>query len=593
MKRKIKPNRLIIAVLILSLIIIAVGLKLSGIFDSDPDGVDRISEATPTASSIKVAERIRKQRSIERFDKLVITRDGDTSILLSAGCLANAEDVPLLIAEKRSEDELKKYVTGHVKKDGTIYFVGDDNAYNETGKSLENGLSKNYKVKNLVGKSSSEVNRNVLLEISKNKDGGIKELFICEKNNAENALSALATGRPIFIFDEKISKEQKSFLKSTALNNIYLIGDARTISTETELTLREHARSCFRFDNDDTQVNDRIIAEYFFKGKVNSFICAPASSHASCAIAGTMGRSANVPLFVTGRKEFEDAHVYSNLKSIKKCIVIGSKRQLRVSDLVRIFEEDTSVTVNDEDVSEYAKGFGKDSKSNVALYFIAHQDDETLSHFGGIIQDLRDGREVHVILITDGSSSGACELMIKSGVLQSKAQFTESRNKEFKSALMALGVDEKNIHTEGRFVDGSLKDNTKGLREYMLEWVNKYKGAVVRAHAPNIEEFSPHEDHAAIGRAAVYLYNKKNISELYLFPDSYNYKHYYGVKGINLKKLPINGLSESEKIKLNQAVQSYFFIDYVQGRYGIGSLSVPIYWKILQEEGCSYCYKYK
>ena len=108
MKRKIKPNRLIIAVLILSLIIIAVGLKLSGIFDSDPDGVDRISEATPTASSIKVAERIRKQRSIERFDKLVITRDGDTSILLSAGCLANAEDVPLLIAEKRSEDELKK-----------------------------------------------------------------------------------------------------------------------------------------------------------------------------------------------------------------------------------------------------------------------------------------------------------------------------------------------------------------------------------------------------------------------------------------------------------------------------------------------------
>ena len=127
----------------------------------------------------------------------------------------------------------------------------------------------------------------------------------------------------------------------------------------------------------------------------------------------------------------------------------------------------------------------------------------------------------------------------------------------------------------------------------MLEWVNKYEGAAVRAHAPNLEDFSPHDDHASIGRAAVYLYNKKNISELYLFPDSYNYKHYYGIKGIRLKKLPINGLEEVEKTKLKQAVDSYFYINYAEGRYGIGSLSVPIYWKILQEEGCSYCYKYK
>ena len=43
----------------------------------------------------------------------------------------------------------------------------------------------------------------------------------------------------------------------------------------------------------------------------------------------------------------------------------------------------------------------------------------------------------------------------------------------------------------------------------MLEWVSKYEGAAVRAHAPNLEDFSPHDDHASIGRAAVYLYNKK------------------------------------------------------------------------------------
>ena len=68
MNRKINPNKIIIVILILSLVIIALGLKLSGIFDSDPDGVDRIGEASPTESSLKIAEKIRKQKSIDRFD---------------------------------------------------------------------------------------------------------------------------------------------------------------------------------------------------------------------------------------------------------------------------------------------------------------------------------------------------------------------------------------------------------------------------------------------------------------------------------------------------------------------------------------------
>lgn len=116
-------------------------------------------------------------------------------------------------------------------------------------------------------------------------------------------------------------------MKGISLNNIYLIGDARTISTETELVLREYTKSCFRFDNDETPINDRSIAEYFFKGKVDRFICNPATSPAKCAIGGTLGKNLNLPDFVTGRKEFEDAHVYSNLKDIKKCIAIGSKKR--------------------------------------------------------------------------------------------------------------------------------------------------------------------------------------------------------------------------------------------------------------------------
>ena len=593
MKKKINPNKIIIAVLVLSLVIIAVGLKLSGILDSDPDGVDRVSEASPTALSLKIAEKIREQKSLEKFDKLVVTKDSDASVLISAASFANSKQAPLLIVENGKEDDIENYIENRVKKDGSIYFVGDESSYKDTGRKLEKYLSKRYKLNDVVGEDSSEINLKVLAEISKSNDDGIKELFICEKNNVENAFSALATGRPVFIFDEKISKEQTAFLKNMSLDNIYLIGDASTVSTETELSLRKFTKSCFRFDNGETPINDRLIAEYFFKDHPGSFICAPTSKPSNCVLGAVLANNFKLPIFTTGRKEFEDAHVYANLKNIKKCLVVGSKRQLRASELVKIFEEDTSVTSNEEEVSEYALGFGKESKSNVALYFIAHQDDETLSHFGGIIQDLRDGKEVHVILITDGASSGACELMIKSGVLDNKSQFAESRNKEFRSALMALGVEESNIHTEGRFVDGSLKDSTKELRSYMLEWINKYEGAAVRAHAPNIEGFSPHDDHASIGRAAVYLYNKNKISELYLFPDSYNYKHYYGAKGINLKKLPNNGLSEAEKAKLDQAIQSYFFIDYSAGRYGIGSLSVPIYWKILSEECCSYCYKYR
>lgn len=229
---------------------------------------------------------------------------------------------------------------------------------------------------------------------------------------------------------------------------------------------------------------------------------------------------------------------------------------------------------------------------STTIYFSAHQDDETLEDFGGIMQDLRNGKEVHVVLCTDGSSSGIYKELQSEGYDLTIDDFVAIRDAEFVNALVSIGVPPENIHIpSNRLKDGTLISEKKLLKEFIEYWVSSFSGAAVRTHSPKIGSIENHPDHFTIGEVCCELQDEGKIGELRLFVDRWHIDEYKAADGLELFELPAYGkLINDEAERLDGAIQAYMEINIEEGKYGIGGRSVPAYWEQLQTEPISCFY---
>jgi hypothetical protein len=169
----------------------------------------------------------------------------------------------------------------------------------------------------------------------------------------------------------------------------------------------------------------------------------------------------------------------------------------------------------------------KVASSPPAIFFIPHQDDETLSMGVAITQHLDADREVIAVLYTDGAGSVAQKIL--NGEVGSSwwggthnpategynhvdnQKFSEARNNELKSALLQLGVKPENIHIRNLTSDGTLTlDEVKTL---VLEYAQKYPGSSYKAMSHHDGSLS----HSLSGQALVDLYNQKAITDVRLY----------------------------------------------------------------------------
>ncbi|MCR5182224.1 MAG: PIG-L family deacetylase [Clostridia bacterium] len=242
--------------------------------------------------------------------------------------------------------------------------------------------------------------------------------------------------------------------------------------------------------------------------------------------------------------------------------------------------------------SERYKALLESSDYSTVLYFSAHQDDETLEDFGGILQDLRTGKEVHVVLCSDGSASGIYKLLLEEGHDLTMDEFTALRDIEFTNALVSLGVPAKNVHIpDDRLQDGTFADEKDRLKAFVRYWVDQYPNAAVRTHSPKLGDVENHTDHTTLGDVCCELQDEGVIKRLRLFVDKWHIEEYRAIKGLTLYKLPAYGkLIRDEADRLDGAKHAYSDIDIKEGRYGIGGRSVAGYWENLEQNPVSYFY---
>ena len=126
------------------------------------------------------------------------------------------------------------------------------------------------------------------------------------------------------------------------------------------------------------------------------------------------------------------------------------------------------------------------------FFFTPHQDDEALFMGASVRQHVLAGRQVYVILLTDGGASGNCI-----STYGSRADCVAARDQEFQNGVTSMGAIP--IIRADRVLDGS---DPAAMATYAKFVINQYYANVnyKLASYKTMSETDSHPDHAALGR---------------------------------------------------------------------------------------------
>lgn len=226
----------------------------------------------------------------------------------------------------------------------------------------------------------------------------------------------------------------------------------------------------------------------------------------------------------------------------------------------------------------YIYGQSRAGASGPAVFLLPHQDDEIFLA-GSIKQHVVAGRNVHVVMVTDGGSTRAKDkintrLRLEGRSPLSRTQLIEARNNEFMASMISLGVNKSNIHFANKeigpyYIDGKLTKYK--AREVIDYYYNKlgngsYKTVSAGIGSPN-SNYS-HNDHKALFLA---LRETSKIGDQRF----YNDKEIPGVTvQENITYFKWNYKTYNLLTYKKTALENYFLYNPNIGRYSVGYFSV-------------------
>ena len=163
------------------------------------------------------------------------------------------------------------------------------------------------------------------------------------------------------------------------------------------------------------------------------------------------------------------------------------------------------------------------------IFYAPHADDETLSMSAAILEKIREGAAVYVVLLTDGAADETIyflngvhkcpihdryhnprEEAYQDGVLSIQA-FIDARIREFRTAVKSLGIPDENIAVYS-FPDQYLQ--AEDMRKIVLRNEHDERLSQPVYHHTLSYKVDDHHDHLVAGGTLLELYNQHQISTL-------------------------------------------------------------------------------
>jgi len=210
-----------------------------------------------------------------------------------------------------------------------------------------------------------------------------------------------------------------------------------------------------------------------------------------------------------------------------------------------------------------------------AVFFIPHQDDETLTMAADIRAHFVDGRQVVIVLVTNGSASQARNTMCTNkSVCLTVPEFIVARNAEQFAAIQHLAPGAQIFYEN--LQDGAL------TQSQATTTITKYVSLFPNGSYRTMSWLDEHPDHIALGQAL------RTMNNAGLIPDSDSrfeqFRAYWDI-------MPIDGLFVAPDAAVAAAYDEYYYWNPAIGRYAIGSQSVPTFFDAARLDSRSKCHE--
>lgn len=242
-------------------------------------------------------------------------------------------------------------------------------------------------------------------------------------------------------------------------------------------------------------------------------------------------------------------------------------------------------------LQDFAVDPQKSQKKPVVIYFVPHADDEVLTYGIPIRNDIRAGKEVFVVLVSHGDSTGAIIPINKK--LKKKLtsrELGQARIAEFRDSTTRLGIDDNHKIVYDLLINTMTRQKD---RDRLTEIVKHYAQQFPHAEFKGMSITDPSSDHTLIGEVLSNLLEQKIISKVQIYA-SINLIHTCQADfrcQNNLKKRSkpeiigkVTLTKKDDQAIINKAMNAYFIWDPQKGRYAIGKHSVPQQFYVLKKQ---------
>ena len=308
----------------------------------EKDEVIRLAGSHRWETALKVADEMKANLGLEKFDAIIIASGNDFADALAGSYLSTVKNAPILLGwgnggkyEYLDTDNIE-YIKANLAENGVIYILGGEKA---VPKLYEDAL-KGYNVKRLGGANRFETNLLILAEAGV-ADGS--EILVCTSTNFADSLSASATAKPILlVFNEygKLYGKQPEFLAGLKNCTFTVIGGESAVSADLAKAIETYGK-VERLAGANRFETSVMVAQKYFKD-VDTAVLAYAWNYPDGLCGGSLAYSLKAPLILTMTKYESQAVAYAKEAGITTGLVLGGDTLISDEAVRAIFAMDAA-----------------------------------------------------------------------------------------------------------------------------------------------------------------------------------------------------------------------------------------------------------
>ena len=285
----------------------------------EAEGVQRVYGATRYYTAIEIANQLKENMGVSKFNAIVVASGTDFADALSGTYLANQKGAPVLLVRNRDQEMnlVKDYIKANLAAGGTVYILGGEKA---VPKAMETGLE-GFNVKRLGGATRYETNLLIL------KEAGVKageDILVCTGKDFPDSLAASAVNKPIVLVKDSLSATQQQYLNSVKGGKLYIIGGTAAVNARIETSLKGYGTTQ-RLSGATRYYTAVEIAKTFFPN-TKTAVVAYGENFPDGMCGGTLAYSMGAPVLLTTNSKSAVTVDYTTANGIHSGAVLGGNK---------------------------------------------------------------------------------------------------------------------------------------------------------------------------------------------------------------------------------------------------------------------------